>query len=339
MNRPNRLTLEKHQAYSMLLGPVWKEKMHTNAVIFERPGKLVIDRVDLVEPGADDLVVDVHWSGISTGTEKLLWTGTMPSFPGLGYPLVPGYETVGTVVGAASGHANRIGERVYVPGSAGYKDVRGLFGGAASTVVVNSAKAKTVDTSLGRDAILLALAATAHHALASKNARLPELIVGHGIVGRLLARLTSALEGRAPVVWETNSRRREGDHAYRVIDPADDTGAVYSSIYDVSGASGILDQLVGHLSPQGEIVLAGFYDKRVDFAFPPAFMKEARFRVSAEWSDPDLDAVRQLLDQGRLSFAGLITHEAESADAARAYDLAFGNPDCLKMVLNWGDAA
>ena len=48
---------------------------------------------------ADDVVVDIEYSGISTGTERLLWTGRMPAFPGMGYPLVPGYESVGRVVG------------------------------------------------------------------------------------------------------------------------------------------------------------------------------------------------------------------------------------------------
>jgi len=28
--------------------------------------------------------VAIHWSGVSSGTEKLLWTGEMPPFPGMG---------------------------------------------------------------------------------------------------------------------------------------------------------------------------------------------------------------------------------------------------------------
>ncbi len=313
--------------------------MHARAVIFEQPGKLSIDQVELVDPGDDDLVVDVDWSGISTGTEKLLWTGDMPPFPGLKYPLVPGYETVGRVVDAAPTYQNRIGDRVYVPGSAGYKDVRGLFGGSASKIVVKADKARTIDPGLGKNAILLALAATAHHALAAKDAALPELIIGHGVLGRLLARITLALGGPAPVVWDIDAARRDGARGYDVRDPSDDAGRTYNTIYDVSGASGILDQLIQHVSPAGEIVLAGFYSGRVDFAFPPAFMKEARMRVAAEWKPADMEAVLALLDQGRLSLSDLVTHEAECTDAARAYDQAFNDPTCLKMVLNWSAEA
>ena len=66
--------------------------MNTVAVVLEEPERLVLSRLDLTDPGEDDVVVDIEWSGISTGTERLLWSGTMPPFPGMGYPLVPGYE-------------------------------------------------------------------------------------------------------------------------------------------------------------------------------------------------------------------------------------------------------
>ena len=44
--------------------------------------------------------------------------------------------------------------------------------------------------------MLLALAATAHHAVADHP---PELIIGHGVLGRLLARITVALGHPAPI--------------------------------------------------------------------------------------------------------------------------------------------
>lgn len=67
-------------------------------------------RTALTAMGPSHVLVEVHYSGISTGTEKLLWTGKMPNFPGMGYPLIPGYESVGRIMmpgrrrGAASGN-------------------------------------------------------------------------------------------------------------------------------------------------------------------------------------------------------------------------------------------
>ena len=129
--------------------------------------------LDLTPPGDDDVVVDIEWSGISTGTERLLWTGRMPPFPGMGYPLVPGYESVGPRrrrPGRGSG--TRVGERVFVPGARCFGEVRGLFGGAASRAGRAAARASCrCRRRSGEQGVLLALAATAYHAVAGAGQR------------------------------------------------------------------------------------------------------------------------------------------------------------------------
>ncbi|WP_287991311.1 alcohol dehydrogenase catalytic domain-containing protein, partial [Acidiphilium sp.] len=84
------------------------------AIIIERPFDLSLRRVRLDAPAATDVVVEVAWSGVSTGTEKLIFTGEMPPFPGMGYPLVPGYEATGTIVEAGHAVRGRLGETVFV---------------------------------------------------------------------------------------------------------------------------------------------------------------------------------------------------------------------------------
>lgn len=307
--------------------------MDSLAVILEAPEKLSLRRLALTPVGPADVVVEVVWSGISTGTEKLLWTGTMPPFPGMGYPLVPGYESIGRIVDAGADVRGRIGDWVFVPGASCYQDARGLFGGTAQRVIVASAKAFPVAESLGRDGVLLALAATAMHALDGGD--LPDLIVGHGALGRLIARITVALGAPAPTVWEINPIRREGARGYSVCDPADDDRHDYRAICDVSGDSNLLDTLIGRLGRKGEIVLAGFYPGRVSFGFVPAFMKETRFRIAAEWAPGDLAGVNALIEQGRLDLGGLISDEQPATEAATAYPYAFSSSECLKMVLDW----
>jgi 3-hydroxyethyl bacteriochlorophyllide a dehydrogenase len=312
--------------------------MDALAVVMEAPERLALSRVGLTPPCEDDVVVDIAWSGISTGTEKLLWSGRMPSFPGMGYPLVPGYESVGRVreAGARSGHVP--GELVFVPGARCYGDIRGLFGGAASRVVVPGSRVFAIDDALGERAVLLALAGTAHHAIASghvlRDAPRPDLVVGHGVLGRLIARL-AVLAGAEPVVWERDPARAGGALDYRVMRPEEDTRRDYRVIVDVSGDADVLDELVGRLAPGGEIVLAGFYSQRLSFSFPPAFMREARLRAAAEWKREDMLAVKALVESGELSLDGLITHREAATDAERAYRTAFGDAACLKMILDW----
>ena len=49
----------------------------------------------------------------------------------------------------------------------------------------------------------------------------------------------------------------------------------------------------------------------------------------------DLLAVKELVETGRVSLAGLITHHEAAVHAAGAYATAFGDSACLKMVLDW----
>lgn len=309
--------------------------MKTSAILLEGPKKIGLAELRLIDPGEADVVVEVHHSGISTGTERLFWSGDMPPFPGMGYPLVPGYEAVGEVVEAARSSGMKAGDRVFVPGASCYQDAHGLFGGSARRIVSDARRITKIPSSLGADATLMALAATARHAIASPGATLPELIIGHGVLGRLLARLTIAAGAPPPMVWEVNPVRRSGADGYEVIHPDMDARKDYGAVYDASGHADHLDHWVSHLRKGGELVLAGFYSAPLSFAFPSAFLRELRLRVSAEWTPSDMDATRTLVESGSLSLAGLITHERAASDAANAYQTAFTDPSCLKMILDW----
>jgi 3-hydroxyethyl bacteriochlorophyllide a dehydrogenase len=304
------------------------------AVVLEEPQQLSLRRLALDLPGEEDVVIETTWSGISTGTERLLFTGRMPPFPGMGYPLVPGYETVGKVVHAHADAKVRQGDTVFVPGARCFGPVRGLFGGAASRLVCEASRVVPISESLGEKGILLALAATAFHACRGFEPNGGELIVGHGLLGRLLARIRVA-QGAQPVVWEPNPARRSGEEEYEVVESAEDSRKDYRVIFDASGDPGILDSLIARLAPGGEIVLAGFYASALTFDFPPAFMREARIRVAAEWRQPDIIAVKTMIETGALSLDALITHRRKAVDVAAAYPIAFDDSDCLKMVVDW----
>jgi 3-hydroxyethyl bacteriochlorophyllide a dehydrogenase len=312
----------------------------TTAVILSGPQSLSLRRLTLVAPGPADVVVETLYSGISTGTEKLFWSGTMPPFPGMGYPLVPGYEAAGEVVQAGAESGFSVGDHVFVPGANCFEGddagpVRGLFGGASHHLVTPGARVTRIDRGFGAQGALLALAATARHAMAGFDRALPDLIVGHGVLGRLLARLTVAAGAAAPTVWDTNPARHSGNVGYDVVHPDADPRRNYRAIYDASGAPDLLNSLIGRIAKGGEIVLAGFYSAPISFAFPPAFMKEARFRIAAEWAAEDMIATRQLVESGALSLDGLVTHTRAAIGAPEAYATAFTDPDCLKMILDW----
>jgi 3-hydroxyethyl bacteriochlorophyllide a dehydrogenase len=310
--------------------------METLAVVVEAPEQVALRRLGMTPPEADDVVVSVDFSGISMGTEKLMYKGTMPAFPGMGYPLVPGYEAVGRVVDAGASAKSRIGETVFVPGSSKFIGARGLFGGSAQTLVTGSSRVLSLPDGLGEQAVLMSLAATARHALA--GGALPDLIIGHGVLGRLLARMAVA-EGRSPTVWEVLPERMSGAEGYVVTTAEADERRDYRSIYDASGDSDILDALVMRMGHGGEIVLVGFYAEPLHFNFAPAFRREMRMRIATEFQPQDLADVIAMVGSGRLSLEGLVSNRVPANDAASAYGEAFSDPKCLKMVFDWRDVA
>ena len=183
--------------------------------------------------------------------------------------------------------------------------------------------------------VLLALAATACHAVRRiEDLGPPELIIGHGALGRLLARVTQARYRVNPTVWETASERREGDHNYLVLDPAADDRRDYQRVCDVSGASGIIDEAVHHLAKDATLVLAGFYAAPIRFDFPAAFMREIDLRISAEWQPEDMQIAMDLVSKGDLSLSDIITHDQPFNNAEIAYEKALSDTSCLKMFLD-----
>ena len=310
--------------------------METLAVVVEEPERVALRSLTLTPPQADDVVVSIDFSGISMGTEKLMYNGTMPMFPGMGYPLVPGYEAVGTVVDAGENAAAMIGKTVFVPGSSKFEGARGLFGGQAKTLITGAARVIPLPAELHEKAVLMSLAATAQHAVA--GGAMPDLIIGHGVLGRLLARIALAA-GVEPTVWEINDARMAGAEGYRVVRPETDERRDYRSVYDASGDHRVIDQTVMHMARGGEIVLAGFYSDPLSFNFAPAFRRELRIRIATEFQPDDLATSLALVGSGRLSLEGLVTHKVPASEAPTAYGQAFSDPNCLKMVFDWRDIA
>ena len=87
-------------------------------------------------------------------------------------------------------------------------------------------------------------------------------------------------------------------------------------------------------------MLAGFYAEPLTFAFPPAFMKEARIRVAAEWNRDDMIATRAA-GRVRRAVARRPHHPPPPRRPTRrtAYETAFTDPACLKMILDWRGCA
>jgi len=316
--------------------------MEAKAIVMPAAGQVEVRRVTLKPLGADDVLIRTSLTSISAGTERMLFSGIMPH-PMLQFPVVPGYETVGTVIEAGSNAGEWLGKRVYVGGNYGFVGVNSAFGGQSALIVAPASHLTDLGSLNDEQGVLLALAATALHGVEVAGCHLGEascasrqvLILGQGIVGQLAARFAKVCGATVHVTDKAEVRLRfaVADSIVPADPPPPDPG-VYDVLIDATGKMDAIAPRLMSLKQGGRVVLLGYYD-RIDLPYMPAFLRELTFAVSKEWAAGDLARARDAIAHGLVDVSGLITHRLPADEAPRAFDLAFNDPECLKMVLVW----
>ena len=207
----------------------------------------------------------------------------MPPFPGMGYPLVPGYESVGAVVERRAGlglrgrRARLRSRRALLRRCAAVRR-RGLPArrpGRARHADRRARSASRASAGAGRDRLSRAQGVAPGGRRSDRRprrARPPARAARRAVRRRAARRLGNEPEPRRRAPTATRRRSRT------TIRGATIARSTTSAAIDACSTC-----LIARLAPGGEIVLAGFYDTPLSFAFPPAFMREARIRIAAEW--------------------------------------------------------
>lgn len=292
----------------------------------------------------DDVILQTYWSAVSAGTEKMLLNGRLPSMQMTQYPVVPGYETVGKIIRRGKTVPESYeGKFVYVSGSLGYTDVNAAFGGASQYIVSPLHKITLLDKiSDPSIAIALPLGATALHAVElGRIAKKKVLVIGQGAVGLLVTEFAKAFGAEQVIATDLNAFRLEKSRADVKINVSKTAiGDVLSEmeldvIIDSSGSMKAIEENLRFLKMHGEVVFGGYYE-RVDLAYAQIFMKELKLICAKQWALGDLDRVRDMMGSSLIDFKRIFTHyEAIHGDIPKAYETAFSNPNCLKMIFNW----
>ena len=314
--------------------------MEAQAVVIAAAHQFDIQAVELQPAGADDVTIETMYTSISAGTERMLLAGRMPH-PMLQFPVIPGYETVGRIVATgANVSAELLGEVVYVGGARCYVAVNAAWGGQSSHLHVDYRRVVSVAGMVAHEGVLLALAATALHGvdIAGDIAGKRGLVLGQGPVGQLAAR-HARLAGAEVIVSDRSPQRLALSSADACYQAGEQTlaqqGVVDCDvIIEASGSMAALSTAVASLATNGRIVLLGYYDE-LTLPYMPLFLKQAQLLTAKEWANGDLQRCRDLIVQGRLDVAPLLTHQLRITDVAQAYDIALNDQACLKLVLAW----
>ena len=97
-------------AYATLVNPPTEQAMKSHAVVFTGPNRVSFQAIDCPSPGPEDLLIELHHSWISNGTEGSFLRGERTSGdvawrPGdpAPFPMVAGYQKVGRVLQVGAG--------------------------------------------------------------------------------------------------------------------------------------------------------------------------------------------------------------------------------------------
>ena len=331
-----------------------------DAVWFSEPRRVEIREEAAGKVGRDGVRVRTLVSGLSAGSELLVYTGRapqelQPDLPTIGgdfgFPVKFGYASVGRVVEAGSGvERPAVDDLVFVhhPHQTEYvvpaDAVIRLPADLSPETGVFSANLETAVT----------VALDAHPRLAEAV-----LVVGQGVVGLLITMLLRRVGARPIVTVDLHRRRREAsmsvgaDHALGPDADLVDTimrltgGRGVDVAVEVSGSPAGLQACIDTIAFAGTIVVASWYGTRdATLALGGAFHRRRIRVVSSQVStlDPSVTPrwdrtrrtalVSELLQE--LPLAALVTHRFPFRDAASAYEMLDRTPgECVQVVLDY----
>ena len=328
------------------------------ALYFERPGEVAVREEPRPEPGPGELLVETIVSGVSPGTEMLVYDGKVPEEMAVddtidtlegtfGYPVQYGYAAVGRVTAAgADVDGDWAGEQVFA------------FNPHQSHFTADPEQLRPVPESLAPEtATLFPTAETAVNFVLDAAPRVGERVVvfGAGPIGLATTALLSTFPLESLLVVDPVARRRTLAAAFgatEAMTPAELRRREWQEppgvdcCIEVSGNPEALDDAVDAVGYDGRIVVGSWYGtKPVELGLGGRFHRE---RIDLRSSQVSTIAPG---DRGRWSkdrrmaraidlvqahdLGQLVTHTVPFADAASAYELLAADDEVLTTVFTY----
>lgn len=271
------------------------------------PYDVEIREVPIPTPGPGEILIKTQYTGISSGTEMMLYCGTFPNFKlkkwpqWTDYPVCPGYELVGTVVAigeetALSDDASQLDSlqpksNVLITKASDFKvgdRVISMGEHAEYACLPAEFVTKIPDNVSSEEATLAVLGNTAMQAIRRGAIEFGDTVavIGAGILGYLVAveaKLAGA--GRVIVIDKDNSRLKVAKEsgADLVLNPdetdivqavKDYNGILADVVFEATGARGTEQTALDLVRDRGRVVIVGWHTDCMNFQFGDFYFKE-----------------------------------------------------------------
>jgi bacteriochlorophyllide a dehydrogenase len=327
--------------------------MKTHAIIFPEPGRAVIDEVPVPDLRDDEVLVDIHYSALSPGTERWCLMGklSVPDEPPMAFPHLPGYQAAGVVreVGRAVRGLSP-GDRAFSRNCRAPAGWSGSWWGGHAGIHVAPADSviRLPDAVSTREASGLLLAQVGYNGASKPPVRPGDaaVVIGEGLVGQYAAQV---LRHRGARVMLSGLLRPRLDLAARYsadeVFNASELGAHVAAHYpggvaialDTASSARTVRLAAGLLAKGGHLVMNGFYppqESMVDWHWLRG--KELTLHCPNSRTRARLEATLGLIAEGAMRVEELVTHELALSEAPSAYAMLLDPAaDFLGIVIRW----
>jgi 2-desacetyl-2-hydroxyethyl bacteriochlorophyllide A dehydrogenase len=363
-SKRSSLKAESRQCRSSLVGRERAISVVSRSLWFIAPRTVGILETTLRPPLQDEVRIRALYSGISQGTERLVYCGevttdlpldsTIPTIEGsFAFPIKYGYSSVGLVREAGPGIKGlREGDLVFAfnPHETEY-------------VIPAQFVLKLPDGIEPNEGVFFPSIETAINVMLDAAPRIGERIVifGQGVVGLLITQLAARMGASLIATIEPVKKRRALSLALGAdfaVDPITENatarileatgGAGADVVIEASGQPAALDEAVKVAATESRVTVVSWYGtNRTPLALGDVFHRNRITIKSSQVSnlDPALSprwtARRRqelaLSYLGKLNLEGLITHTFPFDDAAAAYRLVDErSEDALQIIFDYG---
>ncbi len=310
--------------------------MWTNAVVFTGVDQVEMRRIEMPTPGANEVQVRTDFSTISAGTEGWCLRNLFTWAP-TPYPVVPGYQRVGTVVALGPEVKDwKVGDRVMATrGCWKGTPVKAFWG--AHAAVCNTQADEVFRIPPGCDDVDASAAVTAQ--VGYNAGYRPDMqagdwfaVYGDGIIGQFAAQAARSRRARAVLVGHrperlqaagkagieavVNARTEDVIATVRRVTGRETVTAVVDTVQTLEAQKQYVDLLEDWT---GQIVYSGFTPGNCWADMALLQQRRLTCHNVAGWTRPRMEATLALMAAGKLSMRPLLTHLVPPARGADMY--------------------
>lgn len=327
--------------------------MQAPAIVFREPNKPRIEDVLTPPLRPDEVRVRTHYSGVSIGTERSIFSGTRTDNGT--FPFVGGYMASGVIeaLGDEAGEW-RVGQRVVTHTSRLDGEVRAIWGGhAAVQTTPHSIVAELPDSVGFADASMFILPCVGFNAVsvAGITEKDTVLVQGMGLIGQMFGQ-AARNRGARIVAIEPNPARANLARKYvtpHVLTPEEADPATIKTLFDGRGPSVIaegtgvaklIDAVAKHLTFGCRFVFLAWYPGSITLHYQTFHAKGVTALFPTGSGGPVVfRAVLDAMARGAIVIGDNLSHKVSYRDASAAYEqLIAGDPSFLGATIDWSAA-